>query len=174
MRLAAIAVVACLAAASPCLAQPAQPAAAEADADFAARKALAWRLAEVMNYPELIRRIVDALGPGQIRQAFPELSSADGDELQEILDRAVVAVTPLYMEAMAEAYAEVFSVEELEGLIAFYSSPVGQKMLAKTPEIYAAIDVAERELQPAFMAELRRQVCAVRRCISEKDRERAT
>jgi len=38
-------------------------------------------------------------------------------------------------ETFAEIYASVFSEEELQGLIDFYQSPVGQKFLEKQPEL---------------------------------------
>jgi hypothetical protein len=43
-------------------------------------------------------------------------------------------VKPLF----TDIYAEVFTTEELEGLIAFYESPIGQKFIAKQPELAAA------------------------------------
>lgn len=41
-------------------------------------------------------------------------------------------------EMFAEIYASVFSEEELQGLIDFYRSPVGQKFLEKQPELMEA------------------------------------
>lgn len=38
----------------------------------------------------------------------------------------------------AEIYAEVFTADEIQGLIDFYSSPVGQKLLEKQPQLTAA------------------------------------
>jgi hypothetical protein len=43
-------------------------------------------------------------------------------------------IKPLF----TDIYAEVFTVEELEGLIEFYESPIGQKFIAKQPELAAA------------------------------------
>jgi len=34
-----------------------------------------------------------------------------------------------------DIYAQVFTEEEIEGLLRFYQSPIGQKMLQKTPEL---------------------------------------
>lgn len=38
---------------------------------------------------------------------------------------------------MAPVYAETFSREELQGLLAFYESPLGQRMVAAQPQILA-------------------------------------
>jgi len=38
-------------------------------------------------------------------------------------------------EGMVKIYAEAFTAEEINGLNKFYSSPIGQKFLEKTPEL---------------------------------------
>ena len=38
----------------------------------------------------------------------------------------------------ADIYAQVFSAEEIQGLIDFYGTPLGQKLLEKQPELMAA------------------------------------
>ncbi|HZD50199.1 MAG TPA: DUF2059 domain-containing protein [Silvibacterium sp.] len=63
-------------------------------------------------------------------------------------------------------YSDTYSEEELDGILAFYHSPVGQAMLAKTPELTAkSIDISRRrmaalapkiqQLVDQFMAETR-------------------
>jgi hypothetical protein len=37
--------------------------------------------------------------------------------------------------SMAQAYSEIFSKEELDGLSAFYATPTGQALIDKTPEV---------------------------------------
>ncbi len=41
-------------------------------------------------------------------------------------------------EPMVTAYAQVYTKAEVDELVAFYETPVGRKMLAKTPELMAA------------------------------------
>ncbi len=38
-------------------------------------------------------------------------------------------------EPMIEAYSQVFSADEIEQLVAFYQSPVGRKLVEKSPEL---------------------------------------
>ena len=40
-----------------------------------------------------------------------------------------------FMPEIAQIYVDVFTQEELEAVLEFYRSPIGQKMLAKTPEL---------------------------------------
>jgi hypothetical protein len=49
---------------------------------------------------------------------------------------------------MVEAYRNVYSEEELDGMLAFFKSPVGQTYLAKSPEIAAKTrEVAETRVK---------------------------
>jgi hypothetical protein len=62
------------------------------------------------------------------------------------------------MEGMfVEIYAEVFTVEELEGIISFYESPAGQKFITKQPELMAKtmekMQIVMAELMPAIQQE---------------------
>jgi hypothetical protein len=62
------------------------------------------------------------------------------------------------MENMfVDIYAEVLTVEELEGIIAFYESPAGQKFVAKQPELTAKtmekMQTVMAEIMPAIQAE---------------------
>lgn len=41
-------------------------------------------------------------------------------------------------DPMAEAYASVYTESEVKGIVEFYKSPAGQKMLAKMPELMQA------------------------------------
>ena len=43
------------------------------------------------------------------------------------------------VEKMAVAYAQVFTVEEMKAITAFYRSPVGKKLVEKTPELVQKI-----------------------------------
>jgi len=43
--------------------------------------------------------------------------------------------TNAMIEQVGELYAEAFTAEEIQDMIDFYSTPTGQKMLDKTPEL---------------------------------------
>src|SRR6185312_2170547 len=55
---------------------------------------------------------------------------------KKIMDEALDALTGPQMKAdMARIYSSVFSKEELDSLGAFYSTPAGQAMVAKQPQV---------------------------------------
>lgn len=59
-------------------------------------------------------------------------------------------------EPMMDAYSKVYSKEEIEALIKFYETPVGQKFLKKTPELmHATVQVMQgftRDMFPKMQA----------------------
>jgi hypothetical protein len=65
-------------------------------------------------------------------------------EEQAILDRQQAKMTGILKEELSwekmkdlyvQAYRETFSQEEIDGLIAFYQTPVGQSFVSKQPEL---------------------------------------
>lgn len=58
---------------------------------------------------------------------------------------------PIYVSL----YAETFSPEELQGLIAFYKTPVGQKWIERQPQLQTAImeksQVVVMDIMPPIM-----------------------
>ena len=71
----------------------------------------------------------------------------------------VAVLMPRYVEHMSKVYAETYTAEELEGLIAFYSSPVGQSVLAKAPELAPEASRAMERLLPQIDFEFQRRLC---------------
>lgn len=62
----------------------------------------------------------------------------------------------------AEVYASVFTAEEIDGLIKFYQSPVGQKLLAKEPELTTAtmkkMQVEMAKIMPKLQANMAKAI----------------
>ncbi|WP_299619530.1 DUF2059 domain-containing protein [Pelagibius sp.] len=71
------------------------------------------------------------------QQMHPELPS----EVSTIIHDEVLAVLkesmPLLIDEVAEVYERVFTEEELDGMLAFYKSPIGQSMIKKMPAMMA-------------------------------------
>ncbi|PAY09453.1 MULTISPECIES: DUF2059 domain-containing protein [Bradyrhizobium] len=85
------------------------------------------------------------------------------------VDRDYDAVTPVLLEsfqtrfselsdAMAIIYANNFTPDELRGLIAFYKSPVGQKLLAKTPAVTQQSLIAGQKFGQSVGVDMKQRV----------------
>lgn len=57
-----------------------------------------------------------------------------------------------------EIYAEVLTLEELQGLIDFYESPIGQKFIKKQPQLTAATMQKMQDVMQEIMPEIQKQV----------------
>lgn len=52
-----------------------------------------------------------------------------------------------FLPEIAELYVEVFSLDELQGMIEFYRSPLGQKLLARMPELMQrSMSIGEQQM----------------------------
>ncbi|MGD1880139.1 MAG: DUF2059 domain-containing protein [Kiloniellaceae bacterium] len=69
------------------------------------------------------------------RQSNPELPNEARTIIQEEVKTALKESLPLLIEKVAVIYEQVFTEEELDGMLDFYRSPVGQSMIAKMPEM---------------------------------------
>lgn len=59
-----------------------------------------------------------------------------------------------FMPEIAQLYAEVFTQAELQGLLDFYRSPLGEKMLAKMPELMQRSMTIGQNQMTALMPEI--------------------
>jgi uncharacterized protein len=78
------------------------------------------------------------------------------DKMSAILTNALSweKLKPIFVKV----YADAFTEEELDGLVAFYKSPAGQAMIAKTPSIMTkSNELIQQQMAPA-MAEIQKLV----------------
>ena len=74
-----------------------------------------------------------------------------------------------FTERMAESFAATYSVEELNSLIAFYSSPVGQSITSKSPVLAPAVSEHMEAFLPEIDIEFERQLCKRIGCEDKTD-----
>ena len=107
----------------------------------------AERLLEVTDAERLNALMIQQMQSAQLAQT-PQLAPY-ADLMQEFFAEHMSwdKVRPETMQL----YMEVFTTAELEELITFYQSPLGRKLLAKSPEIMTrAMVLSQRRLQAAM------------------------
>lgn len=114
-----IAIAAALAAlgAAPALAQP------DADKDAVVREII-----RVTGSADIGAQMVSAM-IGQLKQSFPQVPPEQWDELTRSLDSSEA------VDLMVPIYGKHFSLPELRELLAFYSTPLGQKLIREMPAV---------------------------------------
>jgi hypothetical protein len=113
---------------------------------------LAVQMLTLMEKP--LSDLIESVNPGRGKET--------ADLLREKLFPAMRERLPEFTDLAARIYAKHFTVADLEQLIAFYESPIGQKLVAEQPAMLAemsavaqawgenlALDVM-RKLEPEF------------------------
>lgn len=127
-----------------------------ANADELSRRAAALKLLEVSRAAEMIETVYDSMQP-----QFEAMAEQIGiDEAQRpIFDRHMARVFEVLREElnwekmepyMIDAYAEVYTEDELLGLVEFYESPLGQKFMAKMPEMMSVTMEMTQSMMSGF------------------------
>ncbi len=68
-----------------------------------------------------------------------------------------------------DVYAEVFTKEELDGVIAFYESPAGQKFVVKQPELTRIMIQKIQTLMAEIQPELRKEAELLKKQMKAED-----
>lgn len=107
------------------------------------RLAEAKRMMDLMQFDKMMEETMDAQMAGMgdmMRQQMNQLGQPVDDEFVEFYSGAMSRMfddidwKPI-KSSMTEAYADVFTKEELEGMSNFYTTPAGQASLTKMPEV---------------------------------------
>lgn len=91
-------------------------------------------------------------------KALPGLTKEQSDALFEAVMESSMASTekimPIAFERMIPIYAEGFTEQELQSLVDFYESPIGQSIIAKTPAVSVEAAKSMRDLIPSMLSDL--------------------
>lgn len=150
----AAAAVLCLAT-SPAVAQ---------DAGLAQRTALAERLIRATTGPNFSKSL-----EGLISEQLAALETAGAGREEAAWIRAngprmLTAMTNRLLTDLAPHYAEIYTTEELEAQLAFYESPIGRQIAAKSIQLGMATQEVTNQSLVAFVTELEAKYCAQFNC----------
>jgi len=114
------------------------------------------RLTKVDKQMDSVFTQMDGMMKASIQQAMKG-KPLSADE-QAILDRQQAKMTAIMKEELSwekmkdlyvQAYRETFSQEEIDGLIAFYQTPVGRSFVSKQPELMKrTMTIMQKRLAP--------------------------
>lgn len=149
--------------ASPVVAQT--PAPAAQSAEFEAKAALVRRYFVVIQFEKLMNVMMESMMGSMLADSgLPE-------DKYEIVEDAVLeafaVVMPQMIEASVAMYADAFSLEELEGLVAFYESPIGRSVMVKAVVLSRSSGDILTRFQPVMEEEMMRRLCARIDCPAE-------
>lgn len=136
------------------------------------RPALAERLVALsLNGMDKVLQTSIDLGFQNLNEDLPE-------EQARWLRRNTAPILQSHMRpmiaAMAAAYAEQFTEAELNAMIAFYDTPIGQSVARKQLEVGLGLEAEVQKFEVAFMTELMTKFCAQFDCEGEPSKQTAT
>lgn len=146
------------------VAQSAQPV-DTAQSEYNQRLTLARRYMEAIQFEKLMNGVAQA-------SYAPVLSDADlppekRAHVEQVLRESFAAVMPQMMDATAAIYAEAFTLDELTEVVAFYESPVGRSLTAKSVMMTRRTDELYQAIMPSLEAEIVRRLCGASGCPAE-------
>lgn len=124
--------------------------------------ALTRRMVAAMHVEETMVPMMRSMSHQQFEGAFAQqkglndaqkaaLSRAISEAIEETYDDGLMQKI---MEKLIPAYAEVYTEEELQAMVDFYESPIGQSVLRKMPQLGAVAGKSMSEMMPAMMADM--------------------
>lgn len=145
-----------------------------AHADDASKRAKIEDMFIVLKMDSMMKQMMTqgiAQGKETVRQMMGNTPFTPAD--QKIVDDSIAKMIAVVSDALSweklkpayvDLYASAYSEEEVDGILAFYKSPVGQVLLSKTPELVtkagAIVSARTQDLGPRMqqvMGELQKQ-----------------
>ena len=137
---------------------------ATASADDASRQAKAAKLLELTNVSQMMNQMMDQMKTMAQRQMASlnmpaDQAAAAGESTDQMMNLIKEKLSweklqPLY----TKLYSDVYTEEELDGIVAFYSSPAGHAMVAKQPQLMAKSMELIQPLMGNLQAEIMKTV----------------
>ena len=122
--------------------------------------ALAKRYVEASHMVDNVQTMMKQLRPMLMSQAEAQLDASEKKVLGDAFDAAYGHFLKSYLDKVTPILAETYSEDELTQIVAFYESPTGQSMLAKSPELQKKLVPVAMDLVPDLQADMKKEVCA--------------
>ncbi|WOO42472.1 DUF2059 domain-containing protein [Rubellicoccus peritrichatus] len=106
------------------------------------RVAEARRIMDIINFEETLDKTLEAQMKGMTNVMRQQMQQAGGND-EELVNFQMKAMEEMFADmdwgtikdGLIEVYAEVFTKDELTGIVDFYATPSGQASLDKAPEL---------------------------------------
>ena len=135
---------------------------APARADEATKNAKIEELMKVPNVDLMMGQIMSQM-KGQMKAMessmdVPLDARKNADEFEDrvmaLTEKRLATMKPMLVKVYADTYTE----EEIDGILAFYKTPVGQAMLRKMPELIQRSMAVSQQVMGEIMPEIQKMV----------------
>ena len=132
------------------------------DAGAARRMELAEQYIELSlgdNVSKLVTQVIE-----EELAASPDMSDRERTWMRTNMPPMILEAINQMAQDMAPIYAETFTIEELEALVAFYSTPLGQSVAIKEFELGSRIEELLGSAMIRFFQNFEAKYCAEFEC----------
>jgi hypothetical protein len=129
--------------------------------------ALSERYLKAIHVDAMMEQSLNAFDP-RLMFKGEMAKNEDLTAMYEASQAATRKLLPKIATRMGPLIAEIYSEDELQAMVDFYESPVGQSILAKTPEMTKAVMTMTYELIPELMTGMVDDYCVRRSCKPEE------
>ena len=138
-------------------------------ADDASKTAKVEQLMQLSNAEQNSKAVFEQMKSAQIAQLrknvdVPTQDTSAAEEIQtRIMDLIASNMSFEKLKpAMIKAYMDVFTEDEIDGILGFYQSPAGRAMLQKSPQVMIRMMGATQQQSGDLAAEIKRITDEVR------------
>jgi len=138
-------------------------------ADEASKTAKVEQLMQLSNAEQAIKVVFEQMKSAQIAQLrknvdVPTQDTSAAEEIQtRIMDLIASNMSFEKLKpTMIKAYMDVFTEDEIDGILGFYQSPAGRAMLEKSPQVMIRMMGATQQQSGDLAAEIKRITDEVR------------
>jgi len=130
---------------------------------------------------QLARRFIAAIQADQMGAMLAQMTTAmtparagmsqtESDAVRSAIQAAAEQMVPRMFDAMAPIYADIFTMEELTGLVEFYESDIGRSMIQKSYAAAPRMTEVMMTMMPELMHDMADTMCKELGC-SAQERE---
>ncbi|MBX9617350.1 MAG: DUF2059 domain-containing protein [Caulobacteraceae bacterium] len=138
---------------------------AATDSEDAERLALANRFIVLMQTDQMAAMFSQMMGA--MSANIPGMTAERSAGLQRTNERIFSQMMPRIFEIQAPIYADIFTLDELQGMVAFYESDIGKSMIRKSYEAGPRMTAALMAIMPELMGDVADALCDETGCPDE-------
>lgn len=135
-----------------------------AQSDMEARLAAAERTMELSGGADMGQQMMAMMMPSiepSLRAQYGSASDAQVAEAMGLIGDTLNNLFPEIMTESARAYADTFTLEELEAINAFYETETGRKLVRTIPELMDRVGRISQQSAIEAMQEIQPQIDAI-------------
>ena len=120
----------------------------------------------------MVNQMLDMMMPTMrpaLMQQYPDATDAQIAEAIDLIRDAFREASPELVDGGAQVYADLFTVEELEAINAFYRTPAGAKLVELLPEVTERSNLIGQRVATRVMMGVNPQINAIMQAGADPD-----